>query len=148
MNRSMLASAAIAALGMFCAPGAGAATVDVFVFNFGYSVNAPPGVVEDPTIDVGDTVRWVFLQGLHSVHASAGQDEFFESAIFQGNGSQTFEHTFSNVGSFAYFCDIHGDDNGLGGFEGMGAFVHVVPAPASAALFGTLGLAPVRRRRR
>ncbi len=138
--------AGAAALGVSCA--AGAATVDVFVYNFAFSVNMPGGPVADPVIDVGDTVRWVFLQGFHNVHSSDGQAESFVSEFFQGDGTQTFEHTFTTAGDYAYYCEIHGDDNGMGGFEGMGAFVHVVPAPGAGALALGVGLLTAPRRRR
>ncbi len=55
----------------------------------------------------------------------------------------TFSHTFTNVGVFNYYCDIHGFDLGNGQVSGMSGSVTVQPAaiPAPPALLmGLIGL--------
>lgn len=140
-------TAAVAAATLVLASGAGAATVDVFVFNFDFSVNMPGQAVEDAVINVGDTVRWVWLTGIHSTTSVAGSSETWNSFLLLP--PDTFEHTFMTPGVFAYYCSIHATDNGDGTFSGMGGYVTVlVPAPGGAALAGAVGLAGLRRRRR
>jgi hypothetical protein len=64
-----------------------------------------------------------------------------------------FDHTFTNIGDFEYYCRIHGADNGNGTASGMKGIVHVqaaVPEPATwfplAAGTVALGLSRARRR--
>jgi plastocyanin len=74
------------------------------------------------TINVGDTVTWVWAGGLpHAVTAGTctgggggyvygGGDDCSATGQFQsGNHSAPFEwsHTFSEAGSFRYFCSVH-----------------------------------------
>ena len=60
------------------------------------------------TINVGDTVRWVWVGGTHS--STSGPcppctgDGTWTSGI---KSSGTFEHTFTTAGSFPYFCIPH-----------------------------------------
>lgn len=123
-KRQIAATAVVGlAAGLVGVPGhAHGDPTDVYVFDNAYSVNLPPGPIEDPEIEVGDTIRWLWVFGLHDVVASAGQAESFQSPL---QSSGFFEHTFTNAGTFAYFCSIHGVDDGQGGFIGMGAYVHV-----------------------
>ncbi len=142
--RTLLALTAAATL----AGAASAATVEVYVFNFGYSTDLPgAGVMGEPTIVVGDTIRWVWIAGLHSVTSLAGSGETFNSDLLLP--PSTFEHTFTAAGDFGYYCLTHGADNGDGTFSGMGGYVHVrpFPAPGGAAL-GAIGLFAGLRRRR
>jgi plastocyanin len=63
------------------------------------------------TIQVGDTIRWVWVAGEHS--STSGPcppctgDGTWDSGI-QDNG--TFEHTFDTAGNFPYFCIPHDID--------------------------------------
>ena len=53
-------------------PDAGGDTIDVYVFNFDFSMNPPGQPIVDPVITVGDTVRWVHAGGNHTTTAVAG----------------------------------------------------------------------------
>lgn len=67
------------------------------------------------TIHVGETVRWRWASGGHSVVSgtSGTSDGRFCSTDDQrcGNAEDsgtTYEHTFAEAGMFQYFCDQHG----------------------------------------
>jgi plastocyanin len=113
------------------AASAAARTVDVRVYNTDFSA-APKGqAVLDPIIDLGDTVRWNWEAGGHSTRSAAGQTETWNSGV-NGFGS-AFEHTFSNVGAFWYFCQPHGFDRGDGTAGGMAGTITVTyPGDANA----------------
>jgi LysM repeat protein/plastocyanin len=60
------------------------------------------------TITVGTTVQWTNLDPTnHTVSSGApgALDGKFQSPLAQ---NQTFSHTFSTVGTYPYFCEIHG----------------------------------------
>lgn len=142
----MLVAATSAAV--FAPSTSSAATTDVFVFDFAFSINRPgQGPEEDPTIFVGDTIRWVWLDEMHNTVACTGQAEFWESDIFMPG--DTFVYTFTNVGTFNYYCAPHGADNGDGTAAGMCASIIVrpIPSPGTATLLvASTGLL-IRRRR-
>ena len=121
-------------------------TVDVNVFDFEFSINAPTEPVIDPVIDVGDTIRWTFLDAFHTVTSVSGIPEVFDSGFVSVPGT-TFEHTFTNLGTFYYYCQPHGSDNGDGTASGMVGTVTVVPAPAAGVLL-CAGAGFLARRRR
>ena len=107
----------------------------------------------DPTIEVGDTVEWVWQSGFHSTTSVAGQSEFWDSGAH--TPSFTFSHTFTQVGTFEYYCIIHGADNGDGTASGQSGSITVeesqsVPEGGAgvAGLFtlGTLVCAARRKR--
>src|SRR5262249_45684423 len=60
-------------------------------------------------VTAGDTVRWINKDGAsHSVTGNANNsppEAFCGSGTFGLNGSCV--HTFTNVGTFAYFCRVH-----------------------------------------
>jgi plastocyanin len=67
------------------------------------------------SISVGQTVTWVWENeeiGLHNVlpddRSTPGRSGEPES------GPLTFSYTFTEVGTFRYFCQTHGDLNGVG----------------------------------
>lgn len=107
--------------------------VTIHVFNFDYGTNPPVG--SDPIIEVGDTVHWVWDASFHTVTSLGGQTENFSSGLL--NTGATFDHTFNTSGSYGYFCDLHGFDQGNGTFGGMGGFVHVLKTlvPSSFNIF-------------
>ena len=105
----------LAGLGL-AAPGAPhvlAATTNVSVEDNFYM---PASV----TINVGDTVDWTWA-GVNS-HTVTATDSSFDSGSPQSSG--TFDHTFSAVGTFTYFCQVHG--------QAMSGTVVVQEAPAAA----------------
>lgn len=91
-------------------PGLAATTVTV---GPGGELRFDPATVE---IRVGDTVRWRFATPLHNVVSGSGgsanglfcspDDSGCASAPFAPAGS-TYEHTFSEPGTFPYFCQPH-----------------------------------------
>ena len=68
------------------------------------------------TIHVGDTVRWVWGSGGHSVVSGTdgNADNRFCSPSDSGcanpplsNQGATYEHTFAAAGTFPYYCSVH-----------------------------------------
>ena len=119
-------------------------TVDVHLVNFAFN----PSPVN---ITQGDTIHWIWDTNFHSTTSVAGQSEQWDSDIH--NSGFTFDHTFTQVGTFNYYCKIHGQDNGDGTASGMAGTITVSPVPAPSALLTALlgavpGLALVRRRLR
>ena len=110
-------------------------TTDVHIFNFAFS--------PDPTINTGDTIHWIWDSGLHSTTSVTGLSESWDSG---GQSGATFDHTFTNLGSFPYYCSIHRFDNGNGTAGGMSGVINVTPEPATVGLL-LLGAAAVLRRR-
>jgi plastocyanin len=111
----------------------------------------------DPTIHVGDTVTWQWVNGLHSTKSAAGQLDSWDSqvqfATTPPNPPVTFSHTFLIPGTFNYYCQVHGSDAGGGQVAGMSGFIDVVPVPEPSTLLFTgaaavAGLARFRRMRR
>ena len=62
------------------------------------------------TINVGDTIEWVWVSGFHSTTsgtctATCSGDGIWDSGVGSG---MTFRHTFTQSGAFPYFCLSHG----------------------------------------
>jgi plastocyanin len=129
----------VALLGM--ATSTSAATITVHVFNLDFSENPSGQPIVDPTIDLGDTVHWVWDSGFHSTTSVAGLIESWDSGAH--SPSFSFDHTFSDLGVFPYYCQIHGFDNGNGTAGGMSGTITVIPEPSSLILviLGALGVA-------
>ena len=75
------------------------ATHTVSVSNFAYE----PATLK---IAVGDTVRWVWSDGTHTV--TEGKDCTAKAGGFDSarhTAAFTYEHTFDVAGTFDYFCD-------------------------------------------
>lgn len=125
-----------------------AAIVDVNVFDFDFSINAPGQTVVDAVIGVGDTVRWVFLADFHTTTSVVGSSEDWDSGMLMSG--DMFSYSFSQAGTYTYYCQFHGFDNGNGTAGGMAGTVTVnpVPEPASViALAAGVGVLAQRRRR-
>jgi plastocyanin len=109
-------------------------TFAVYVFDFDYSINQPPGAIADVVVNAGDSVQWQWIGNFaHSVKSVAGSSEVFASAV--GSAVAPFSHSFNTPGVYQYYCTVHGFDNGNGTAGGMAGKVTVlaVPEPASAA---------------
>lgn len=148
MKRLALLAGTAALLG-FAASSANADIITVYVFDFDFSTGHSGDPIVDPTISVGDTIHWVWeSQFPHSTTSVAGIPEVWNSGDLQ-NGA-TFDHTFTEVGTWWYYCDLHGFDNGDGTAGGMSGTITVgVPEPATIAAMGLgLGLLPLLRRRK
>jgi plastocyanin len=86
-------------------------TMTVMVGSGGFTFD-PPNV----TIQVGDTVHWVWATGGHNVVSGSGgsadgsfcspADASCGAAPLLGSGA-TYDHTFTQAGSFPYFCAAH-----------------------------------------
>src|SRR5262249_55606517 len=94
-------------------------TVNVTLVNFSFNPSAV-------TIHVGDTVHWVWNSNFHSTTSVVGSAEQWDSGVH--NSGFTFDHTFTQTGTFSYYCVIHGDDNGDGTASGMSGTVTVQSA--------------------
>ena len=67
------------------------------------------------TIQVGDTVQWTWSASGHSsTSGTPGSPSGFWDSGVLGQGT-TFSHTFTNTGSFPYYCTPHGDCCGMVG---------------------------------
>jgi len=88
----------------------------------------------DLTIQLGDTVRWTWVSGLHNVtsgeeHGTGGS--LFSSGMPTDEVGTIFEYTFNDLGMFPY-CGPHE-------VVGMVSAVTVVPEPST--FVGLLALA-------
>ncbi|MFO0753949.1 MAG: S-layer homology domain-containing protein [Thermodesulfovibrionales bacterium] len=97
-----------------------AATVDVSMQDFSFS---PQSI----TVSVGDTVRWTNNQGTHTATSgtNCSPDGTWDSGILAQ--SQSFSRTFTEAGTFPYFCSLHCG-------SGMTGTVVVNAAPPASAL--------------
>jgi len=122
-------------------PASAQQTVTVNVVDFDF---VHPTTFEhfDPTITVGDTVRWVFVEGIHTTTSNAGQTESWNSDL--QFPPATFDHTFTHAGTFSYTCQVHG----ALGMQGV-VNVQPVPEPSLVLLVATVvgGLILYVRRR-
>jgi amicyanin len=74
------------------------AAVEVAIEKFAYSP-------QEVRIKVGDTVRWTQVDKVqHTVTVVSGP-ESFDSGLL--NAGQTFEHTFTQPGTYDYICTPH-----------------------------------------
>ncbi|CAN5796897.1 hypothetical protein BH11PLA1_BH11PLA1_13110 [soil metagenome] len=146
-RRSMVCAAAllaVAGLGSI----ASAAIVDVSVNDFFFDTTTAgnPGTgTPSTTINVGDTVRWTWL-GARTHTVTSVMSGMFDSG-FQNTGF-IFQSTFTDAGTFNYFCQLHGfHDMGTGMTGGMAGSIIVVPTPGAAAGLLAAGALASRRRR-
>jgi len=103
---------------------ANATTIDVTIGPNGELVFSPSSV----TIHPGDQVRWTFASSGHSTTSgSPGQPNGIWDSGIRNQGA-TFTRTFSNAGTFPYYCIPHGGCCAMRGTV-------VVVANASPAFF-------------
>jgi len=82
------------------------------------------------TIHVGDTVTWTRVDGTHNVKADDGSFRLGEPPTGDPGGTWvTASHTFSQAGTFRYYCELHGQPNG-GGMAGV--IIVQASAPANS----------------
>src|SRR5207245_11715526 len=89
--------------------------IQVYSFDFGTA----PSTDIDPTINLGDTVEWLWVNtdGMpHTTTAATGQPENWDSGVHSTPFS--FTHTFTQLGTFNYYCAVHGFDAGGGQVAG------------------------------
>jgi plastocyanin len=97
-------------------------TVTVNIVNFAFN--------PDPvTINVGDTIHWVWQASNHSTTSVKGDPETWDSGVH--NTGFTFDHTFNTSGTYPYYCSIHGFDNGDGTAGGMSGTIIVNSSSAT-----------------
>src|SRR5207344_61774 len=76
-------------------------------------VRVLPSRAFDPqtvTVNPGDTVTWTNEGGFHNVRSDT---DLFMSAPSSLPGWM-FEETFPVIGTFPYYCEVHGDPGGVG----------------------------------
>jgi plastocyanin/type II secretory pathway pseudopilin PulG len=118
-------------LGLDADRAAAQTTVNIDVFNFDFG-DFSTGQGVDPTITVGDTIRWNFVDGVHTSTSDSGQAVSWDSDVrFPGD---TFSKQFNTPGTYTYFCSMH-----LGLMAGT-ITVQPVPEPASVLLVAALAL--------
>jgi plastocyanin len=112
MKTSLRCLALVVVIGVslldFYSSAASAATVTVTVGNNCFCFS--PATV---TIHPGDTVRWTWSSSGHSsTSGSPGSPNgIWDSGII--NQGAVFTHTFNTVGSFPYYCTVHGGCCGM-----------------------------------
>ena len=74
------------------------------------------------SITEGEMVTWNNAGGLHNVHFD---DNSYVMPASPSGAAWSVFRTFPNVGSFKYYCEIHGAPNGVG----MSGTVNVTPFP-------------------
>lgn len=82
-------------------------------------------------IKVGQTVTWV--DNGTSPHTVTADDNSFNSGTFQPGAQYT--HTFTQAGTYAYYCALHGGPGGIG----MAGTIIVDPATTSSTTSTTNG---------
>ena len=122
---------------------ASAATVEVQVVDSEFT--------PDPTINVGDTVRWVWNSFMaHNVRSAPWEAVTFDSGHHFEEG-HTFEYTFMSPGVVDYYCDLHGfpitASQSISGMAGRITVV-AIPEPAGLVMLAPLAMVLARRRRR
>ena len=78
------------------------------------SVTATPSnefVDANAAVNVGDTVTWTNSGGFHNVKFDDGS---FEQPASPQSDNWTTSRTFNSVGTFRYYCELHGAVNGVG----------------------------------
>ena len=106
-----------------------AASTEVVVGAGGSERFAP----NDVTITAGDTVNFRWEDGGHNVQIDTPPEQF--NSGFKNNGA-TYSRTFTNPGTYVFYCAPHGSDNN-GRPSGMAGRLTVVAAPPPPGGGGT-----------
>ena len=99
----------ISLITLFCTFFLTAQNIVIIEWGFGSnsSVDETAANFPNKTIEVGSTIRWVFVgSGSHNVVSSSGSQESFNSGSLQGAGFE-FEYTFTQIGENPYVCSPH-----------------------------------------
>ena len=81
-------------------------------WGFGSNPNASGDENTSRTIEIGDTVKWVWNSNNHNVVSNTNANESFNSGNLQNAGT-TFSHTFTSEGTSGYRCSPHASMNGI-----------------------------------
>jgi plastocyanin len=95
---------------LMCAIGIVAQTTETVIIDWNYNSNsnASGAANASRTVEIGDTVKWVWSSAGHNVLSNSGADENFNSGAYQGTPSgTTFSHTFESEGTSDYVCEPH-----------------------------------------
>jgi plastocyanin len=60
------------------------------------------------TITVGTKILWISISGVHSTTSGPCPPCTADGLWDSGEGFETFEYTFTQTGTFPYFCTVHG----------------------------------------
>lgn len=126
--------------------GAQADVFEVTLEGLWYSYDGQQNMDIDLTINTGDTVRWLWVEGFHNVVSGFPEDgnpgEIFSSGPPVDDPGLIFEFTFLESGVFGYHCHPHEE-------FGMISYVTVIPTPGGLGVLVAGGLlwGPRRRRR-
>ncbi|MFN2386081.1 MAG: hypothetical protein ABR576_07315 [Thermoanaerobaculia bacterium] len=113
---------AVAGILLLAASSASAGTIhNVSIANDTF-VNA------DITVALGDTVRWTWVNGVHST--TSDTPGLWDSGL-QTN-PLTFDRDFDAVGEFRYYCSAHGAPGGIG-MSGIVRVQGATPTPTATA---------------
>ena len=119
---------ALATAVLLAAPAVQAATVVVLQEGNAF-------VPDDVSVDVGDTVQWVWTSGSHTVTNGTGADDPHLGTLFDAvidNKATTFSHVFGEAYDVPYLCRPH-----LA--LGMTGIVRVrIPTPGEAPAWGAV----------
>lgn len=67
------------------------------------------------TITVGETVTWVWGEEVNNLHNVLPDDRGTPGRSGEPTaGPTSFSYTFEEVGAFRYYCQVHGNVNGVG----------------------------------
>ncbi len=140
--------AAVSITILLCAsPGAQADVFEVTLEGIWFWYDGQQNMDIELTIDPGDTVRWLWVEGYHNVVSGFPDDENPGELFFSGppidEPGTIFEFTFDvEPGVYGYHCHPHEE-------FGMVSFVTVTPAPGGVGMLvaGALLWGPRRRRR-
>ncbi len=140
LNRILM----MAGLGIAASAASAGDTYNITLDGLNFVYEGQSNMDIDLTINVGDTVEWLWVAGFHNV-VSGEQGEPSEGLLFRsgdptGAAGTMFSYTFTETGLVDYHCEIH---SGIG----MRSQVNVIPAPGALALLAPAGLIAVRRRR-
>jgi plastocyanin len=85
--------------------------VDIYVENFRFDADDDDTTqIDTAIINVGDTVRWVWREGVHTITSGESSSAPDAGALFDvpsNGGDQIFSFTFTEAGTVPYFCRPH-----------------------------------------